>query len=1276
MNFCFINKHSLFIIPFLLLKVYADNLIIASGDTVEMSGTHVYDLVSITNSSILSVESEVGTLKIICDSLHLGGTSKIIADGISTDTSNGGQDYQALAGGGAGAGFGGFGGNGGGTETALGSEPYGNCFSFLKGNKGGTGHSVYDGDYPGGNGGGAIWIESRVSNIFGKISAKGDDGIQYDSFGSWPSGPDWGGSGGGSGGQIYIESSIINFSDQSLISVKGGNGGVPLQGADADTTNPGGGGGGSGGRITILTDGDINLSYINIDGGTGGDNSDYYSYAGLDGSQGVLNYIKTWIFSDTHPDSTLYYLNDEPQFKFINNDNDYIGYFYLLDSLENSQVTLSSDYIVSGGEETVFAPGRLDDGVYFLHVVPYDGGEVPLDSLALTKQIKIGTNSLSINSSTHPESEEWYEGQNITIAIDYPFGITDFYYEFDQSPFTNPSVDSSILAENNSWIMPGLDDGIYFVHIIAKDSLGFVSQEPIRKRFNVGQTYPFEPFSQNATDLDTLIFSYETINNPISFSWNPALLQDGQWNYYGVDYYFDLDSIFSDELISGDSLSVEYSALDIYEFMSETSQDTLSGYWWVKTMNPYEDTLMSSNGPMEFTIVRDTNLTTYSEFYINTPTQNTDYMIDQTTLNDTVLFSWDACENIYGDTITYLVDFESSFGTILIDTMLTEPFINQSMVSIYLAMLDSNITTIEGDWSVTAINGLDTIESANGPYHFSVTIDPEEIIPLAPFELKAPSDSTILYIDPENLLDTLVLDWGSSFNINGLATDYTLSYDYESDVMNSDMLFQDTVLNKSDIFFDHIQIFNMMNAAGVDSFSFSWQVNIADNSNELNSLNGPFVYTIYKENMDIERPIVSCSLSENLISYHTEIELNSTFIYSDTLNYFLDYSIDGGSQWVNELSIDTLTNKFNLIYDWDILEEIGWHYIENFNIRFYAFSETVFSDTFQLDSIILANIAGDYIYDPESEIGIQANDIAELLSVFHHEGDSISYYDIGPSTGLAPNITTQRDSVINFEDLSTFTQMWYWSTNFFSPISESEIQNSFTESEIRLIINKNKILSEEEKLNLLFDYNSSKNLMGLDLILKYDPNIIDIHSIAVGDVFKTSRILKLSDLDQSKGCYHLSLWVKNDQPRSFKGNWLDIDIHSNMNLNIEDAIEIYVQPHLSKIQKENVSHYVFDINTEQTLPDDFFLSQNYPNPFNPTTKIEYGISESDFVKLIIYDITGREVKTLVNQMEDPGYKIVEWKGSDNLGNSVGTGMYFYRIKVGDKVQTKKMIFMK
>ncbi|PKL87276.1 MAG: hypothetical protein CVV23_16200 [Ignavibacteriae bacterium HGW-Ignavibacteriae-2] len=85
----------------------------------------------------------------------------------------------------------------------------------------------------------------------------------------------------------------------------------------------------------------------------------------------------------------------------------------------------------------------------------------------------------------------------------------------------------------------------------------------------------------------------------------------------------------------------------------------------------------------------------------------------------------------------------------------------------------------------------------------------------------------------------------------------------------------------------------------------------------------------------------------------------------------------------------------------------------------------------------------------------------------------------------------------------------------------------------------------------------------------------------------------------------------------------------------------------------------------------FYLEQNYPNPFNPSTTIEYKIPDDSFVSLIVYDILGREVKTLVNQQQKPGsYKVLM------DGGSLASGTYFYRINYGNKIISRKMLLIK
>ena len=94
-------------------------------------------------------------------------------------------------------------------------------------------------------------------------------------------------------------------------------------------------------------------------------------------------------------------------------------------------------------------------------------------------------------------------------------------------------------------------------------------------------------------------------------------------------------------------------------------------------------------------------------------------------------------------------------------------------------------------------------------------------------------------------------------------------------------------------------------------------------------------------------------------------------------------------------------------------------------------------------------------------------------------------------------------------------------------------------------------------------------------------------------------------------------------------------------------------------------------NNSETLPYKFNLGQNYPNPFNPTTTIQYTINQSQNVRLVVYDLLGREVKTLVNEFQEAGnHKIIF-----NAGN-LASGIYFYSITAGPLHQVKKMILLK
>lgn len=99
------------------------------------------------------------------------------------------------------------------------------------------------------------------------------------------------------------------------------------------------------------------------------------------------------------------------------------------------------------------------------------------------------------------------------------------------------------------------------------------------------------------------------------------------------------------------------------------------------------------------------------------------------------------------------------------------------------------------------------------------------------------------------------------------------------------------------------------------------------------------------------------------------------------------------------------------------------------------------------------------------------------------------------------------------------------------------------------------------------------------------------------------------------------------------------------------------------------------IGNAQTTPNEFALLQNYPNPFNPTTVIQYNIDRASQVSLIVYDMLGQKVATLVNERQNAGNYSVEF-GADNGMVNLSTGVYFYILEAGSFNSMKKMILLK
>lgn len=94
-------------------------------------------------------------------------------------------------------------------------------------------------------------------------------------------------------------------------------------------------------------------------------------------------------------------------------------------------------------------------------------------------------------------------------------------------------------------------------------------------------------------------------------------------------------------------------------------------------------------------------------------------------------------------------------------------------------------------------------------------------------------------------------------------------------------------------------------------------------------------------------------------------------------------------------------------------------------------------------------------------------------------------------------------------------------------------------------------------------------------------------------------------------------------------------------------------------------------NYSSEIPKEYKLYDNFPNPFNPTTKIGFDISKNSYTKIVVYDIIGREMKTLINENLLAGKYEVSWNASN-----YASGIYFYKMVANEFISIKKMVLIK
>ena len=108
-----------------------------------------------------------------------------------------------------------------------------------------------------------------------------------------------------------------------------------------------------------------------------------------------------------------------------------------------------------------------------------------------------------------------------------------------------------------------------------------------------------------------------------------------------------------------------------------------------------------------------------------------------------------------------------------------------------------------------------------------------------------------------------------------------------------------------------------------------------------------------------------------------------------------------------------------------------------------------------------------------------------------------------------------------------------------------------------------------------------------------------------------------------------------------------------------------------------VSTSALGVDDNESIPDYFALHQNYPNPFNPSTQISFDVPQgAEHIMLNVYNILGQNVSTLVNGVMNPGQYTMEWNATDEVGNPVASGIYFYELRCSSFTARKKMLLIR
>ncbi|UCD17711.1 MAG: T9SS type A sorting domain-containing protein [Candidatus Zixiibacteriota bacterium] len=267
------------------------------------------------------------------------------------------------------------------------------------------------------------------------------------------------------------------------------------------------------------------------------------------------------------------------------------------------------------------------------------------------------------------------------------------------------------------------------------------------------------------------------------------------------------------------------------------------------------------------------------------------------------------------------------------------------------------------------------------------------------------------------------------------------------------------------------------------------------------------------------------------------------------------------------------------------------------------------------------------------------------------------------------------DVMVNVVDLVGIVNL-----AFGLPISPSPVQPDYGDDYARLSVQHDQLYEGQfTKLSVRGEFPDL--VAGIQLQVDYDP---DVFNFGPPELAESIDNFTLGFKDDKQGRIRMVLysnmpWKQTAQIPAGISEFVYLPVIVKQGVAADDKSKVRLTQ--AFLSNSNAGEIPVEGSGTEILPTTFTLYQNYPNPFNPTTRIDFDINAGSAgglqpVKLKIFNILGQHVKTLVDKDLAPGRHTVEWNGKAHDGRQVATGIYLYKLEVGDYYQTRKMLLLK